>query len=187
MITVPDNPRRLNWTPESIVLFDEIKDSVANSEKLHHQDPNRALFVDTDASEYGIAGIIYHLQEETGEKDIISVYSASLDRTQKKWSQAELEAFAMMKVLTAGESYLMGRHFTLRTDARNLTFASKDKNKKIYRWFLSVLPFHFDIIHIPGVQNELADAISRMRCDSPKSESDEITGAWGGDLLSTLV
>lgn len=104
----------------------------------------------------------------------------------KNWSQAELEAYAVMKVITSGEQYLMGRHFTLRTDARNLTFESKDKNKKIYRWFLSLslLPYHFDVIHIPGIQNAIADPISRMRCTSPYTEFDEITGAWGGDPLS---
>ena len=86
-----------------------------------------------------------------------------------------------MKVITFASHLLLGRHFLLNTDARNLTFISSDSTKKIYRWFLQLLPFHFTINHIPGKDNIMADQLSRMQqmnslhrevdCDHPYSRN----------------
>ena len=106
--------------------------------------------------------MVYHL-DELGEKQIILVVSGSFDRVQRKWSQAEHEAFGVLKVITTAAPFLLGRHFFLNTDARNLTFLSSDNTKKIYRWFMQLLPYHFTINHIPGKYNTMADNLSRMQ------------------------
>ena len=125
------------------------------------------------------------------------VVSGSFDKVQTKWSQAEHEAFGVMKVITSASHLLLGRHFVLNTDARNLTFISSDSTKKIYRWFLQLLPFHFTINHIPGKDNVMADQLSRMQqmnslhreveCDQPSSSRNITVGSIPLDMTVKVL
>ena len=146
---------------ESTDEFGKTKDMVADCKDLYPLSENRVVSVDADASPYGYGGLVYHI-DDYGEKQTILVVSGSFDKVQSKWAQAEHEAFGIMKVTTTAAPILLGRHFILSTDARSLTFLSSDTSKKIYRWFLQLLPYHFDIRHIAAKYNQIADDLSRM-------------------------
>jgi len=158
---VGKNLQVITVSPESTDEFNKIKEMVADCRDLYPLNEDRVISVDADASPYGYGGLVYHI-DDYGEKQIILVVSGSFDKVQSKWAQAEHEAFGVMKVITTAAPILLGRHFILNTDARNLTFLSSDTSKKIYRWFLQLLPYHFDIRHIPAKYNQMADDLSRM-------------------------
>jgi hypothetical protein len=85
MIT-PYQPRqRLNWLPEQIRKFDELKNSVVNCTKLHFLVPDRPVFVQTDASDYGIGAYLFQRWTETDgtiTEQPIGFISKSLDKVQ---------------------------------------------------------------------------------------------------------
>ena len=52
--------------------------------------------------------------------------------------------------------------FTLRTNHRNLLYVNTAPNSKVARWKLLIQVYDFDIQYIPGPDNFVADAFSRL-------------------------
>ena len=116
----------------------------------------------TDALDYGIGGFLY--QEVDGEKQLVALGSKSLTKTRLKWSVIQKETFALYYCCTYLDVLLRDRKFTILTDHKNLTFLEKDKNKNemVGRWRMALQELEYTIGYIPGKQNEIADAISRL-------------------------
>ena len=76
------------------------------------------------------------------------------------------------------QSLLRDRLFTIRTEHRNLLFITEASNPMIVRWYMALSEFSFTLEFIPGVDNDIADSLSRL-CrnniiiDSPKEYSPE--------------
>ena len=57
---------------------------------------------------------------------------------------------------------IKGRSFTLRTDHNNLVWLDKAKEKMFVRWANLISEYDFNIIHVKGEDNQVADALSRV-------------------------
>jgi hypothetical protein len=85
-------------------------------------------------------------------------------------------------------AYLIGRHFYVMTDHKNLIYLSTSTIPKLVRWRLRLSEFNFTIIHIPGVENVVADGLSRIFAIN--DDNDTITNrppnifAMSADILS---
>ena len=88
--------------------------------------------------------------------------SKSLIREQLKWSTPEKECFAIIVSLRKWHYLLEGVHFVLRTDHANLTFLHSGHSAKVTRWRMEMQDYVFSLEHIPGRNNIVADAFSRM-------------------------
>ena len=75
------------------------------------------------------------------------------------------------------QSLLRDRLLTIRTDHRNLLFITEASNPMIVRWYMALSEFSFTLEFIPGVDNDIADSLSRLcrnkMIDSPKEYSPE--------------
>ena len=60
---------------------------------------------------------------------------------------------------------------------RNLLFITEASNPMIVRWYIALSEFSFSLEFIPGVDNDIADSVSRLcrnnKIDSPKEYSPE--------------
>ncbi|GKT29858.1 hypothetical protein ADUPG1_001280, partial [Aduncisulcus paluster] len=56
----------------------------------------------------------------------------------------------------------------LKTDHRNLVYLQKAPNAKLTRWRLRLEEFEFEIEHVPGKDNIIADVLSRFHQGQPK-------------------
>ena len=56
---------------------------------------------------------------------------------------------------------LLGHPFTVYTDHRNLTFIMKAQEGRVYRWKIALQQYDFKVAHINGVENTVADSLSR--------------------------
>jgi hypothetical protein len=76
----------------------------------------------------------------------------------------KLELLAIVFALTKYDYYLLGRHFTILTDHRSLTYllTQKRTNHLLDAWLDKLTSFDFDIVHLPGIQNHLPDYLSRV-------------------------
>ena len=98
-----------------------------------------------------------------------------------RYSTNELELLAIVCALEHFKYYLYGNKFTLQTDHQALLSALKNnRGNKIYqcrlsRWVDRLLPFNFNIEHIPEKNMGFVDYLSRNPSGklSPESEDDE--------------
>ena len=76
------------------------------------------------------------------------------------------------------QSLLRDHSFKIRTDHRNLLFIKEASNPMIVRWYMALSEFSFTLEFIPGVDNNIADAMSLLcrnnMIDSPTEFSEEI-------------
>jgi hypothetical protein len=74
----------------------------------------------------------------------------------------ELELYALVYCVKQLSPYLLGREFQIKTDHKNLIYLSNSTIPKLVRWRVILSEFQFRIAHIPGTQNSVADALTRL-------------------------
>ena len=154
--------KKLAWNDEVENAWNQTKEAVINCPKLHWLTPGHPVYVNTDASDFGIGAYLY--QDINGHETPIAFISKTLNKVERKWSTIEKEAYAIFYALTKWENYLRDNKFTLRTDHANLTYINHEGKQKVQRWKLALQEYDFWIEHIKGVDNIVADRLSRF-CD----------------------
>lgn len=82
------------WTDEHANAFHNLKEAILNVPMLHHMRYDLPIVLRTDASQFGIGGVLIQLTEN-GNEQYVAFVSKKLSRTQVKWSTIELEAYAI--------------------------------------------------------------------------------------------
>ena len=103
----------------------------------------------------------------------------SLNDRESRFSQPKLELYGLFRSLRALKLYLIGvRNLVIEVDACYIKgmLANPDLSlsASINRWILSILTFHFDLVHVPGTMHS-PDGLSRRRPqpgDEPEPEDD---------------
>ena len=160
---------RLKLNSEQELAFKTIQEEIANSATLYFRDPHGTVYLQTDASDYGIGAYLFQIVD--GEKRPVAFLSKTLDKTQLRWSTPEKEGFAIYYALKKLEYLLRDTHFILQTDHKNLIYINDTASPKIIRWKLAIQEYDFDIEHIPGKSNIVADNLSRL-CQFPIKENE---------------
>ena len=116
--------------------------------------------VDTDASDYGIGGVLS--QNIEGTEHVIAYYSKSLIPAQQKYCTTRRELLAVVATLDHFKGYIW-EHFRVRTDHAALVWLTNLKNIQgmLARWLAKLQQFHFSIEHRPSTQHGNADGLSR--------------------------
>eukprot|EP00969_Alexandrium_andersonii_P159352 7040487-Alexandrium_andersonii.AAC.1 len=105
-------------------------------------DEHAPIYLETDASDYGIGAYLYQLVD--GTQQPIVFLSKTLSKVQQRWSTIEKECYAIWYALKSLEHLLRDVHFTLRTDHRNLTYLNIN-SPKVVRWKLAIQEYDFHV------------------------------------------
>lgn len=152
--------KMLCWTEDAHAAWDRVRSAIAVCPKLYFLEPSAEVFVDTDASDFGIGAHLYQIVK--GERQTVAFMSKALAGAQRRWSTFEKECFAIYTALKDWEYLLRDIFFTVRTDHANLKYLNLSASQKVLRWKLALLEYDFQIEHIEGKDNIAADAFSRF-------------------------
>lgn len=128
---------------------------------LRHLDPTLVPIVRPDASMRGIGAVLLQKTDD-GVELIVAFASQPFNSTQRNWSTIEQEGYAIVFACKSFRHFLIGRHFVVECDHRNLMFIARSQTPKVVRWRLLLREFDYEIRHIPGKDNTIADALSRV-------------------------
>ena len=149
------------WDAEHQAAFQALKDAAVLAPLLAFIDYSQPLILRTDASTVGVGGVLFQMGK--GGKEVpVAFVSKAFNETEQKWSTIEQEAFAVYHCIRQLEHYLRGHKFTIESDHRNLTYMYKSAVPKLVRWRLALMEHDFVVKHIPGKENIVADALSRV-------------------------
>lgn len=154
----------ITWTSELEQAFIDCKDSLAQATLLAHPDPQAELILTTDASDVALGAVLEQRKEEQPQP--LAFLSKKLNSAQQKYSPYDKELLAIYTAVRHFRHMLEGRHFTIYTDHKPLTYAMAQNPLKSSprqaRHLEFISQFTTDIRHISGKDNIVADALSRI-------------------------
>ena len=111
----------------------------------------------TDASTLQLGAVI------TQNGKPIAFFSRKLSSAQRKYTITELELLSIVEVLKEFKGMLWGQRIKVYTDHKNLVRDALGlASDRVHRWRLLLEEYNPEIVYIKGVDNIVADAISRL-------------------------
>lgn len=155
--------------------------------------PLWTVFVTIDASLEGWGVELSQLVE--GVRKPVCWESGTWTEAAKRYDATKRECRAVLFALHSLRFHLYGCRFVLETDAlvlvQQLNGAMSDvPGALINRWIGVIKQFDFEVRHIPGIRNPVADALSRSPVqDTPEiaQQEDDAVEAWCDDRLNLIT
>lgn len=149
-----------NETHENAVSA--IRKAIAESPTLAHHEEDAELLLKTDESKTGQGAVLSVIRSDTSEQPLTFISRRTAD-VEQRYDSNELECLALVWALEKLRPYLYGRRFTVLTDNIAVKWLHSKKNVqgKLARWILALQDYQFDVKHIKGSENIVADALSR--------------------------
>ena len=165
------------WKQEHTDGLKRIKEALS-TEAMGYFDENWNTELTTDASPTGLGAVLAQKDPKDPTKRKIILYaSRALTEVEKRYSQVEREALAVVWACERLKMYFIGKKFELNVDNKPIQLIFGNPKAKtcarIERWSLRLIPFNFKIKHIPGISNK-ADYISRHAIQEVKKGSDYV-------------
>nr|AEB54984.1 polyprotein [Dahlia mosaic virus D10] len=153
------------WKQSDTSYIKKIKKNLTSFPKLYLPKEKEFLIIETDASNDYWGGV---LKAKTAEKEEVCRYtSGSFKTAEKNYHSNEKELLAVKNAISKFSIYLTPVKFLVRTDSKNFTYFLKTKisgdNKqgRLVRWQMWFSRYTFDIEHLEGLKNVLADCLTR--------------------------
>jgi hypothetical protein len=177
-------------TEEHQIAFEAIKALVVSADCLtviDHENPeDNKIFVTCDASDWRTGAVLSF--SPTWETACSVAYdSLQLKAAEKNYTIHEKELLAIIHALKRWRSDLLGAPIYVYTDHKTLkNFDSqKDLSCRQLRWQEFMSQYEINMVYIPGPDNSVADALSRLPVDFPICQAPP-HAAWGAPIGAIL-
>ncbi|XP_058445611.1 uncharacterized protein K02A2.6-like [Malaya genurostris] len=168
------NNTKYVWDENCNKAFEESKSLLLSTNFLEFYDPEKPIVIISDASGYGLGGVLAHIIE--GIEKPVCFTSCSLNSAQKSYPILHLEALALVTTIKKFHKYLFGKKFQIYTDHKPLVgiFGKTGKNSiyvtRLQRYILELSIYDFDIQYRPSHKMGNADFCSRFPLETPVPE-----------------
>jgi hypothetical protein len=154
------------WTLEAEASFQALKKALVSAPVLALPDFRRKFVIETDASDKGIGAVLMQ------DGHPLAFLSKSLGPKQQALSTYEKECLAILLAVDKWRSYLQHAEFYIKTDQRSLVNLTDQRLSTPWQHkaLTKLLGLQFQIIYKKGVENKVADALSRH----PAHESSDL-------------
>ena len=142
-----------------------LKDRLSSEPILSYPDFSQPFRVECDASTKGIGACLS--QKVDGRTRVIQYISRTTRKSERNYSQYDLEALALTWSCAVFRPYVIGTKFEVVTDNKAVkeAFKSVHKSGRLARWALQLMEYDFTITHRAGKKSLHVDALSRQPLD----------------------
>ena len=150
------------WGAEQQKAFDALKTALCSPPVLLVADQSKPFVLNTDACKFAIGATLQ--QDQGNGLQPVAFFSAKMSDAERNYDVREQEFLALFKACLHWRHYLHGvQPFTLLTDHASLIYHKSMPNLtgRLARWMETMAQFHYELKHIPGKDNVVADALSR--------------------------
>lgn len=156
------------WEKEQDDAFHALKEAIMScTVRQGFFSGSDETFLFTDASPVALGAVLVQKNSE-GKSRIISFASRLLSPTERRYPQTQREALGIVWGTEHFWYYLMGRKFTIKTDAQGISFILKRDHTQAKRimkradaWALRMEGFDYTVEYVKGEDN-IADPSSRL-------------------------
>ena len=167
-LTRKDMP--FEYSHDQIAAQEDLKHALINSPALRplDYDSEAPVILSVDTSSIAIGFILSQCDLKTPKMRYIARFgSITLNEREARFSQPKLELYGLYRALRALRLYLIGLRFLIiEVDAKFIKgmLANPDiaPSASINRWIVSILMFHFELVHVPSSFHG-PDGLSRRR------------------------
>jgi len=156
-------PKVLEWSPAAAAAFEKSKAALVAAVPLSHPAPHAKLSLAVDASDSHVGGVLQQLVER-GQQPL-AFFSRKLSAAEVKYSTFDRELLAAYAAIRHFRFMLEGRQFVLYTDHKPLVAAmvrvTPPWSARQQRHLAYISEFSTNLVHTPGKENVVADALSR--------------------------
>ena len=167
------------WGKEQEQAFQELKMKIAEDVTLAFPNFNQPFRLNCDASRNGLGAWIEQEQPD-GKYRPIAFASRKTSNAERQYPVHKLEFLALKWSVTEKfKDYLYSKSFICYTDNNPLTYVLKSAKLDATEqgWVSQLEPFDFKILYKPGVNNIIADALSRIY-DTEKDDNMDKFQKW---------
>ncbi|CAM8953801.1 unnamed protein product [Rhodiola kirilowii] len=158
------------FSTECKEAFDELKHALTRTPIIRAPDWSKGFEIMCDASDYAVGAVL----GQRDEKKPVVIYYASrtLDPAQRNYSTTEKELLAVVFALEKFRSYLLGTKVIVYSDHAAIRYlmTKKEAKPRLIRWILLLQEFDVEIKDKKGIENTVADHLSRIvREEEPRA------------------
>ena len=158
----------LIWSDTAQAAFNATKDALAKASLLSYPTTDAPTCLMTDASDTGVGAVLQ--QHFNGTWHPIAFFSKKMSPAETRYSTFDRELLAVYLAIKHFRHYLEGRMFHVLTDHKPLTYALNSRSDRHSprqaRHLDYISQFTSNIRHVPGVDNAVADALSRSETNA---------------------
>lgn len=191
LIDLTRKEQRWSWQERHQIAFERCKKKFTEEPVVRNFDPKLETIMESDASD-GAIGVCL-AQIEDGTRYPVAYGSRKLQPAEVNYDTHDKELLAVKYGCEEWRAYLQGtlKPITVETDHKNLEYflTTKTLTRRQARWLEFLSEYNLKFVHIPGINNGRADALSR-RSDygtAGKQEKAILKHANGGLILAALT
>ncbi|XP_022560075.1 uncharacterized protein LOC111206903 [Brassica napus] len=156
---------KFDFTPKCMKAFEDLKKSLITAPVVQAPDWNLPFEIMCDANDFAIGAVL----GQRKDKKLHAIYytSRTLDEAQRNYATTEKELLAVVYAFEKFRQYLIGTHVIVHTDHAAIKYLmqKKDAKPRLIRWILLLQEFDIEIKDKRGVDNGVADHLSRIRIE----------------------
>jgi hypothetical protein len=163
--------RQFEWTSEMEQSFVKTKRALRDVNTPAILAPRRKFVLETDASGVGIGAVL--LQEQDGVERPIAFYFKALSDAESRYDTMRLALMALVRAVQNSQIHLARQQFQVRTDSTGVRYwrnIEAPVPSVILKWSAYLSSFNFEIEHLAGRHNSIADALSRFPSSVPNTQ-----------------
>jgi hypothetical protein len=178
---MPDNTVFV-WTADHDAAFGTLKHALSNAPVLALPNFSKQFHIETDASGSGIGAVLMQ------DGHPLAYISKALSPKSRGLSTYEKEYMAILMAVQRWRPYLQHGEFVIHTDQKSLSLLADQRLHTEWQQkvFTKLLGLQYKVVYKKGVENKVADALSRKLYHSATCFAvSVVTPAWLSEVVDS--